>query len=612
MIKRRKKSYICTDKICFFVFLLLLQIQLFGANEHQSDKSRINKLTTEAYNSARIDPSGSISKAQNALSLSQEQDYKKGIADACLALGTAYLARHNPGDSATYYFNQALKVYKQLNDLGGQGRVCYNLSYLYNFAGDTDRALQFGKQSIMYFEKGDFINERISALAAVIYLERQIGNHEEALRLSEEAINTAKSVNDTIRWANALNDQGNIFKDMFLFNQAIDAYFLAYNLWEASKDSTGLATAYGSIANAYFFQEDYIKSLEFNFKKLEMVSKTNNLWETNKTLNNIALSYSGLGKHDSALIYMKQGLQIANRLNYPEGLAQSYNRMSSTFLKMGEADSALFYSSRAVGIAEKNGSKALASYLVDHAAALEHKERYDQALRTAKRAHALAKQNHDAHTLSKVDFLLSEIYNDIDRQDLAYPFLTEYLKLNDSINNKDFMRKITRLDIQHEYDKKQEIAQHKIELLNKDNQLKTERLSRTWILTISLFLLVAALTIIGILTIRNKNHRIKNMRTELRNFLLEVEDLKLAIANKKEWESNKINELLKKYDITDREADVLHMISHGYSNTEIAEKLFISINTVKYHVKNLYLKLDAKNRVEIINRFSTEGLVVHS
>jgi ATP/maltotriose-dependent transcriptional regulator MalT len=78
------------------------------------------------------------------------------------------------------------------------------------------------------------------------------------------------------------------------------------------------------------------------------------------------------------------------------------------------------------------------------------------------------------------------------------------------------------------------------------------------------------------------------MHTELRNFLLEVEDLKLAMADKKEWENNKINELLKKYEITDREADVLHMISHGYSNTEIAEKLFISINTVKYHIKNLY------------------------
>jgi DNA-binding CsgD family transcriptional regulator len=122
--------------------------------------------------------------------------------------------------------------------------------------------------------------------------------------------------------------------------------------------------------------------------------------------------------------------------------------------------------------------------------------------------------------------------------------------------------------------------------------------------------LTVALSIIGYLTIRNKNHRIERMHAELRNFLLEVEDLKLALADKKEWENNKINELLEKYEITDREADVLHMISHGYNNAEIADKLFISINTVKYHIKNLYLKLDAKNRVEIINRFAPERQVV--
>ena len=392
MIKQRLKTNICHGIFCLFVFYFFVQIQLFGAINTQSDTSRINELTKEAYNGARNNPSLSIRNAQIALLLSEGHNYQKGIADACLALGAAYLAQHNPKDSATYYFNRALVAYAQLNDLGGQGRVCYSLSYLYSFAGNIDRALHYGKQSIKYFEKGDLINESIAALAAVIYLERQIGNNEEALTLSEKAINTAILIKDTSQWANALNDQGNIFKDMFLFNQAIDAYFLAYNLWEASKDSTGLATAYGSIANAYFFQEDYKKSLEFNFKKLAIISKSNNLWETNKTLNNIALSFSSQGNYDSAIVYMRQGLQLALRQNNPEVLAQSYNRMSSTFLKMGEVDSALFYSSKAVDIANKQNSKALASYLVDHAAALNRLNKNQKALTMAKEAHSLAKK----------------------------------------------------------------------------------------------------------------------------------------------------------------------------------------------------------------------------
>ena len=131
-------------------------------------------------------------------------------------------------------------------------------------------------------------------------------------------------------------------------------------------------------------------------------------------------------------------------------------------------------------------------------------------------------------------------------------------------------------------------------------------------MNVSLILLGLLSVVVFLLLFRQKKLRIQNMHAELRNFLLEVEDLKLAVSDRKEWENNKINDLLEKYEITDREADVLHMISHGYNNPEIAEKLFISINTVKYHIRNLYLKLDAKNRVEIINRFSPEGITVSS
>src|SRR5690606_34972938 len=58
-------------------------------------------------------------------------------------------------------------------------------------------------------------------------------------------------------------------------------------------------------------------------------------------------------------------------------------------------------------------------------------------------------------------------------------------------------------------------------------------------------------------------------------------------------------ELRARYDLTDREVDVLLCIWEGLTNNEIAEKLFISLSTVKYHISNLYTKLDVKNRKRI-------------
>jgi len=59
---------------------------------------------------------------------------------------------------------------------------------------------------------------------------------------------------------------------------------------------------------------------------------------------------------------------------------------------------------------------------------------------------------------------------------------------------------------------------------------------------------------------------------------------------------------LKKLGISKREYEVLDLLSHGLSNQEIAEKLFISNSTVKSHVSNLLAKLDASRRTQAIRR----------
>jgi LuxR family maltose regulon positive regulatory protein len=50
--------------------------------------------------------------------------------------------------------------------------------------------------------------------------------------------------------------------------------------------------------------------------------------------------------------------------------------------------------------------------------------------------------------------------------------------------------------------------------------------------------------------------------------------------------------------LTDRERDVLRLIAEGLTNQEIADRLVISLNTVKTHVKSIYHKLDVRNRAE--------------
>lgn len=54
--------------------------------------------------------------------------------------------------------------------------------------------------------------------------------------------------------------------------------------------------------------------------------------------------------------------------------------------------------------------------------------------------------------------------------------------------------------------------------------------------------------------------------------------------------------------ISKREHEVLELIAKGHSNQEVADKLYVSVNTVKTHLSNLFLKLDAARRTQAIQK----------
>ena len=61
--------------------------------------------------------------------------------------------------------------------------------------------------------------------------------------------------------------------------------------------------------------------------------------------------------------------------------------------------------------------------------------------------------------------------------------------------------------------------------------------------------------------------------------------------------------------LTPRELEVLSLSAEGHSYDAIASALQISINTVRYHMKRLNMKLDVHNRVAAIHRARTLGMV---
>lgn len=80
--------------------------------------------------------------------------------------------------------------------------------------------------------------------------------------------------------------------------------------------------------------------------------------------------------------------------------------------------------------------------------------------------------------------------------------------------------------------------------------------------------------------------------------------------SKTKIETNEINlERIKQLEISKREYEVLKLVAKGLSNKEIGETLFVSESTIKSHVSNLLVKLNAKRRTQAIEIAKAENIL---
>lgn len=74
---------------------------------------------------------------------------------------------------------------------------------------------------------------------------------------------------------------------------------------------------------------------------------------------------------------------------------------------------------------------------------------------------------------------------------------------------------------------------------------------------------------------------------------------KEGIVITSESKEQPLEDVKNKYSLTERELEVLSLLWEGATNKEIADELFISINTCKYHISKIYVKLNINSRAQI-------------
>lgn len=96
--------------------------------------------------------------------------------------------------------------------------------------------------------------------------------------------------------------------------------------------------------------------------------------------------------------------------------------------------------------------------------------------------------------------------------------------------------------------------------------------------------------------------------TPMKEVLKSIKELKQGGAPmssniaRKVIQAFQINPVEKANDLSKREYEIVNELANGLTYEEIADKLFISVETVRYHIKNIYSKLQVHSRTEAVMR----------
>jgi NarL family two-component system response regulator LiaR len=126
---------------------------------------------------------------------------------------------------------------------------------------------------------------------------------------------------------------------------------------------------------------------------------------------------------------------------------------------------------------------------------------------------------------------------------------------------------------------------------------------------------------IGILLYQYLQYKliVKDLGTELFVGVIGLIFLIVGIWMGISWGKNKLPASLKsntalaeKMGISTRELEVWKLIVEGKTNKEIADGLFVSVNTIKTHVSNLYSKLDVQRRTQAVQKARELKMFTHT
>ncbi len=488
----------------------------------------------------------------------------------CFKLGEIY--EEGPKiDTADFYFRKALKYAFQMGKENEEIGVAYKkVGKMCSYRGEYDSAIYYMKRSLPYLHDKKLI-------------------------------------------ASSLNSMATMYKYKGEVDVAVENYLKSLVLFRELKDTINQSIIYSNIGALYRRIEEYDKSQEYLLRGIDL-AQTNPDFVKAEFLckSNLASTYLSQQKLKKAEELFLELVQFSREKQRYSELIVNQANLAACYSEMGRDKEALKqYESLLMVMNDMGLTKHKEALLVNMALSLKNLNRNEEALDCYHQALAIARTNNIYANFEPIFEGLSEIHRNLNNSDSSLYYKDLQLAVRDSLESLEREKKLMELEAKHRNKELDEdLKSTKSALDSAENE---KSLFATGFAYAIIIIIVTVFVVVFLLVrYKRKKELAKELHEQNKQNESEISSLEHSLDDKTE-EIERLREkgAVEKLEypvnlapLTEREKEVLFGVQEGLKDQEIADKLFISITTVRTHLRKAYVKVDARNRAEAIQFIS--------
>jgi len=443
-----------------------------------------------------------LCKAQNVDSLVKVfNDKSKHDTIRIKAMGqvAAQFRDQNP-DTAIYFCNKLFDFSTSVKNAHGQMRALSIKGQAFSNKGEYDSALTYLHKSNDIFEtypekeKQTYIRSLAINTGAIGMIHYRRGSYRAALNFFLETLKFYKAAKDTHGIGYANSCLGFVYHSQNNYKMALKYYEINLRININEKDTVSMAWGYNNIAALYYAMKDTMKAIVYEEKSLSLFESGKNNRGIGYACNNLSVFYNEVNETDKALAYANRALEIRTQLKDKQAMSQTYGNIGLVYL---------------------------------------NKKQPLEALKYCKKGEALGEETDALETTQYCYKCISDAYEKLGKAVEAIVYYKKYIAARDTLEEQRRGEEISKLQMQHEYEKKTTTdsirSAEKDKVINTQMQLQESKLQQEKMQRYGLYggltVLIVFLTLIYNRFRLTKKQKLiieqKNEETEIQKMLIE-------------------------------------------------------------------------------------------